>query len=81
MTRHFFETVHEGVRTLITMGWDHIQQDFFMTIEKEDGVENPFWSSATDLHDPHPRSLKSFIAVFDEIGIAVPQFMLNEVFQ
>lgn len=44
MSQHYFYTQHNGMKTVVLMGWDRPLQGFFLVVQKEDDKEDaPFW--------------------------------------
>lgn len=78
MSQHCFDTLHDGKKTRIVMGWDRPLQGFFMYIEKEDDEDVPYWSNL-DWEDSHPRTLQPFIEALKALNISVPNKLLAAV--
>jgi hypothetical protein len=68
MSRHCYDTVHDGKNTSITIGWDNIIRGFFMVIEKSSDEDEPFWSNLTNHQPPFPKTLDSFLRVIESLN-------------
>lgn len=77
MSRHVFETVHEGQYFSITMGWDVPIQGYFMVIETRDDGDQPFYSNLNDIG--FTQDLSYYLNVLKHFGLTVPTPMLDEL--
>ncbi len=78
MSQHHFFTLHHDKKTHILLGWDKPLQGFFLVIEKEDDIDNPFWSNL-DIKDSHPKKLDTFIMILKNMNIKLPDTIEQEV--
>lgn len=97
MSQHYFFTELNDEPIKVQMGYDRPLDGYFMVIEKlnepdeveetEDDEDDDDYRDETllysNLYQPHPypNSLDSYLAVLNEMGIVVPQQMLNEITQ
>lgn len=87
MSRHYFETVHNGFPVTVVLGWDRPLRYFFMVIEKSpqliDGAtkveDEEFLYSNLDENDPFSRGLDYYREVLHQFQIDVPESMFFEV--
>lgn len=84
MSQHVLPTQCNGKAVEVLMGWDRPLQGFFLVIEVMDGESEEYLYS--NLEDPAlmrwmglPPTLDPFLAKLKELGITVPQQMVQEV--
>lgn len=82
MSQHIYPSSYKGLPITILMGWDRPLQGFFMVIELEE-AEGLIYSN---LDDPKlipfgglPDSLEHFSEKLDELGLSVPQAMIEQI--
>lgn len=78
MSQHHYFVMHSGEMTHVLMGWDKPLQYFFMVIEKESDLEEPFWSNL-NCDSPFQKNLIYYRQVLDELQIVIPGEMLEEI--
>ncbi|RTB44102.1 hypothetical protein [Pseudomonas aeruginosa] len=91
MSRHYFNTVHNGLPVIVYLGWDRPMQYFFLVIEKpaepvddtmqdEDEDEDSGYLY-TNLYesDPFGLGLGFYRDVLQRFEIVVPESMFIEV--
>jgi hypothetical protein len=84
MSQHNYATTYAGQPVNIMMGWDRPLQGYFLVIElSESRAEGCVYSN---LEDPAlfpcmgmPDSLDHFLEKLDELNIAVPQAMIQQI--
>ncbi|MGO3130334.1 MAG: hypothetical protein ACTIJQ_00985 [Alcaligenes sp.] len=84
MSRHCFDTFHEGFPINVLLGWDRPLDNYFLVIEKPANViENPmtFDHLYSNLHevDPFDHGLDYYREVLRSFQIDVPESMFIEV--
>ena len=91
MSQHYFDTMHEGSRVLVLMGWDRPLAHYFMIIERnppgyiedddEDGASDDgcILYSNLDDHNAFRQGLADFKIKLAEFGIQVPGSMFEQV--
>ncbi len=78
MSQYHYFIKHNNEITHVQMGWDRPLQGFFLVIEKESDLDEPFWSNLNQKVS-HPKILDPFIKVLKELKIEVPSQMLDEL--
>ena len=82
MSQHYFNTAVAGEPVTVTMGWDRPLQGYFMMIESA-GREQYLYNNLEDLalipEGGFADSLDYFIEKMKELGVTVPDRMLNEI--
>ncbi len=80
MSQHSYSLKHNGEETNIMMGWDKPLQYFFMIIEKESDIDEPFWSNLNQL-EPYQKNLNFYLKILNELNIKLPPQMIEEVME
>lgn len=82
MSQHIYRSTYGGRPVTIYMGWDRPLQGFFLVIESE-GVDGYVYSN---LDDPElvscgglPATLGHFTVKLNELGLVVPQNIVQQV--
>jgi len=84
MSRHTFETHHQGHPVEVTLGWDRPLQYFHLTVERVDtspSDEDDQRYVYCNLADPdaHGQDLDYFLMILAGLGIAIPASMIAQV--
>lgn len=84
MSRHMFDTQHQGRPVQVVLGWDRPLQGFFMTIEwmdldpeKVPDHEPLFLFDNLEELVSHPSTLDGYRSKLAEFGIEVPAAMFE----
>ncbi|MFT0546134.1 hypothetical protein ACMHYO_07220 [Allopusillimonas ginsengisoli] len=84
MSRHYFDTIHEGFPIIVLLGWDRPMNYFFLVIKKPTAlIENTM--KIEDLYsnlqesDPFNHDLDYYREVLRHFQILVPKSMFIEV--
>ncbi len=87
MSQHYYSTFYQEKPILITMGWDRPLGYFFMTIEDEEkksrGEEDYLIYSNLDEEEDrmaYQPSLHHYQGVLKKLGIDLPAYILDEVY-
>lgn len=80
MSRHTCNTQHEGRDAQVILGYDRPLGGFYMQVWV-DGGGGPLYASLADMDlvGGHAPDLDVFVKKLEEMGIAVPQTMIDEV--
>ena len=86
MSRHCFDTMHEGSPITVVLAWDRPMHYFFLTIENrselvEDSMQFDFLYSNWYESDPFGHGLDYYREVLRRFQIVVPESMFTEVFK
>lgn len=82
MSQHVCPSVYQGQPVTIALGFDRPLQGFFLSVELVE-AEGFVYSNLNDpkliYHGGLPDSLAPFIEKLDELGLSVPQIMIEQV--
>lgn len=79
MSQHEYISTYQGRPVRVLMGWDRPLQGFFMVIDETQNLSDEYVYSNLEEEVPHPKSLEPFIQKLQELGIPVPEKMLQAV--
>lgn len=82
MSRHIFETTHQGQRVQVVLGWDRPLQYVFMTVENLSASDDEgrfLYSNLDEGVEPGELTLDHFRSVLRGLGLNVPEMMFAEV--
>lgn len=82
MSQHVFRTTLNGQKIEVLAGWDRPLRGYFLVIGligHKDMIDEPYLFSNLDIPESHPKSFDYFREVLEEIGICVPQEMIEEI--
>lgn len=82
MSQHIFETMLNGEKIEVFAGWDRPLRGFFLVIERldlEGRSTGSYLFNNLCMREPHPKTFDYFRNVLDELGIEVPQAMIDEI--
>lgn len=86
MSKHYFQTEHNGSPVTVQLGWDRPLQQFHLIIEhgqsgqQEEGEGDSYlYSNLSDPQAMDCKDLDYFAGKLNELGITVPDSMIREV--
>lgn len=82
MSQHTFTaTTHNGRDVEVLTGWDRPLQGFFLVVQEVGARDDRYVFSNLDLPvwESHPRDFDGFMRVLADLGIKVPQGLLEEL--
>lgn len=86
MSQHRFATTYQGRPVEVLMGWDRPLQGVFMVVSRGDAREDEDEFVYSNLDDPAladcgglPPVVDYFLVKLGDLGVAVPQAMLDEI--
>lgn len=84
MSQHIYVTTHKDRKVKILIGWDRPLKGYFMVLAYEDSKE--FENLYSNLEDPRlkqfmglPPTIEPFLEKLQELGIEIPEAILDEV--
>lgn len=85
MSQHIYKTEFQNRPLSVLLGWDRPLSGFFMVLAYEDAKDD-FENLYSNLEDPNllqyrglPPTIEPFTAKLQELGIEVPEAILDEV--
>lgn len=81
MSQHYFHTTRQGEAITVLLGWDRPLGHFFLVVERQDPRPGQDDYLYLNLEEPGAFDLEldHFKAKLDELGIAVPCAMFEQV--
>lgn len=82
MSQHTFTAVTgDGRRVGVLTGWDRPLQGFFLVVEEVGAEDENYVFTNLDLPagQSHPKDYRVFQRVLDELGVSIPDGLLEEL--
>lgn len=78
MSTHCFETIHDGKRVIVQLGYDRPLGHLFMVVQAASGQDEPIYSNLFQA-DPFVMTVTDYQHALKQLGIVVPQAMFEAV--
>lgn len=82
MSRHIFNTTYSGRPVEVAAGWDRPLQGYFLTVlylDTPDDIDYEYAFNNLEWPNPHPNGFARWAATLDNMGIKIPDAMIEDI--